>query len=95
MNAELAQYVHPKRKAVEVASDQGAPLVPHRVVVQIVPTPEVPPERADGHPRHRDISPEELAKVLSILTGGEFTPDCPASTIFPGSLIVAEHLMSF
>jgi hypothetical protein len=44
MNAELAQYVHPKRKAVEVASDQDAPLVPHRVVVQIVPTPEEPPE---------------------------------------------------
>ena len=44
MNAELTQYVYPKRKAVEVASDQGAPLVPHRVVVQIVPTPEEPPE---------------------------------------------------
>ena len=44
MNAERAQYVHPKRKAVEVASDQDAPLVPHRVVVQIVPTPEEPPE---------------------------------------------------
>ena len=44
MNAELAQYVYPKRKAVEVASDKEALLVPHRVVVTIVPTPEVPPE---------------------------------------------------
>ena len=30
MNAELAQYVYPKRKAVEVAADQGAPLVPSK-----------------------------------------------------------------
>jgi hypothetical protein len=43
MNAELAHHVYPKRKAVEVAADQGAPLM-HRVVIEIVPTPEVPPE---------------------------------------------------
>jgi hypothetical protein len=30
MNAELAQYVYPKRKAVEVATDQDAPPI-HRV----------------------------------------------------------------
>jgi hypothetical protein len=41
MNAELAQYVYPKRKAVEVAGDQSAPLVPTKVVLQIVPTPHV------------------------------------------------------
>ena len=41
MNAELAQYVYPKRKAVEVAGDQEAPLVPSRVVVQICSDPEI------------------------------------------------------
>jgi hypothetical protein len=44
MNAELAQYVYPKRKAVEVAADQGAPLVPSKVVVRVVSTPQGPPE---------------------------------------------------
>jgi len=39
MNAELAHYVYPKRKAVEVAGDQEAPLVPSRVVVQICSDP--------------------------------------------------------
>ena len=43
MNAELAQYVYPKRKAVEVASNQDAPLV-HKVVLEMVRTPEVPPK---------------------------------------------------
>ena len=43
MNAELAQYVYPKRKAVEVATDRDAPVM-HRVVVEMVRTPEVPPE---------------------------------------------------
>ena len=43
MNAELAQYVYPKRKAVEVAADKDAPVL-HRVVVQMVRTPEAPPE---------------------------------------------------
>jgi len=36
MNAELGQYVYPKRKAVEVAADKDAPVL-HRVVVQMVP----------------------------------------------------------
>jgi hypothetical protein len=40
MNAELAQYVYSKRKAVEVASDQDAPVV-HKVVLEMVRTPEV------------------------------------------------------
>jgi hypothetical protein len=31
MNAELAQYVYPKRKADEVADDQGALLVPPKL----------------------------------------------------------------
>jgi hypothetical protein len=44
MNAELAHYVYPKRKAVEVAGDREAPLVIHKVVLERVPTPEVPPE---------------------------------------------------
>ena len=44
MNAELAQYVYPKRKAVEVAGDQEAPLVVHKVVLERVPTSEVPSE---------------------------------------------------
>ena len=39
MNAEPAKYLYPKRKAVEVAGDQDAPLVPFRVVVEIVPAP--------------------------------------------------------
>lgn len=39
MKAENAQYVYPKGKAVEVASDQEAPLVPSKVVIEIVPTP--------------------------------------------------------
>jgi hypothetical protein len=34
MNAELAQYVYPKRKAVEVAGDQDAQLVVHKVVLE-------------------------------------------------------------
>jgi hypothetical protein len=54
MNAELAHYVYPKRKAVEVAGDQKAPLVIHRVVLERVPTPEVPPEGADGR-QHRNL----------------------------------------
>jgi hypothetical protein len=41
MNAELAQYVYPKRKAVEVAADQDAPLMPTKIVIEIVPTPQV------------------------------------------------------
>src|SRR6516162_2937971 len=41
MNAELAQYVYPKRKAVEVAADQGASLVPTKVVIEVVPTPTI------------------------------------------------------
>ena len=44
MNAELAQYVYPKRKAVEVAGDREAPLVIHRVVLERVSIPGVPPE---------------------------------------------------
>jgi hypothetical protein len=44
MNAELAQYVYPKRKAVEVAADQANPLVPSKVEIVIVPTPQAPPE---------------------------------------------------
>jgi hypothetical protein len=44
MNAELAQYVYPKRKAVEVAGDKDAPLVVHRVVLERVSIPGVPPE---------------------------------------------------
>jgi hypothetical protein len=40
MNAELAQYVYPKRKAVEVAADQDAPPI-HRVAVEMVRTPQV------------------------------------------------------
>jgi hypothetical protein len=44
MNAELAPYVYPKRKAVEVATDQDAPIVVHKVVLKMVGTPEVPPE---------------------------------------------------
>jgi hypothetical protein len=43
MNAELAQYVYPKRKAVEVATDLDAPIV-HKVVLKMVGTPEVPVE---------------------------------------------------
>ena len=43
MNAELAQCVYPKRKAVEVAADQDAPPI-HRVVVEMVRIPEVPRE---------------------------------------------------
>jgi hypothetical protein len=39
MNAELAQYIYPKRKAVEVAGDQEAPLGPRKVQIVIVPTP--------------------------------------------------------
>jgi hypothetical protein len=54
MNAELAQYVYPKRKAVEVAADKDAPLVIHRVVLESVPTPEVPTEEADGR-QHRNL----------------------------------------
>jgi hypothetical protein len=34
MNAELAHYVYPKRKAVEVGADEDAPLM-HRVVIEI------------------------------------------------------------
>jgi hypothetical protein len=44
MNAELAHYVYPRRKAVEVAGDREAPVVIHRVVLERVPAPEVPPE---------------------------------------------------
>jgi hypothetical protein len=44
MNAELAQYVYPKRKAVEVAGDREAPLVVHKVILEKVPMPQVPPE---------------------------------------------------
>jgi hypothetical protein len=54
MKAELAHYVYPKRKAVEVAADKDAPLVIHRVVLERVPTPEVPPEGADGR-QHRNL----------------------------------------
>jgi hypothetical protein len=43
MNAELAQYVYPKRKAVEVAADKDAPPL-HRVEIVMVRTPEVPPQ---------------------------------------------------
>ena len=43
MNAEGAQYVYPKRKAVEVATDQDAP-PSHRVEIVMVRTPQVPPE---------------------------------------------------
>jgi hypothetical protein len=50
MNAELAQYVYPKRKAFEVVADQDAPLV-RKVVLEVVRTPEVPPEEALGRPR--------------------------------------------
>jgi len=53
MNAELAHYVYPKRKAVEVKADQDAPPI-QRVVIEIVPTPEVPPEEADGR-QHRNL----------------------------------------
>jgi hypothetical protein len=31
MNAELAHYVYPKRKAVEVAGDQANPHIPNKV----------------------------------------------------------------
>ena len=31
--------------------------------------------KADGRPKHERPQPEQLAKVLSILTGDEFTPD--------------------
>ena len=43
MNAELAQYVYPKRKAVEVAADKDAPPL-HRVEIVMVRPPEMPPE---------------------------------------------------
>ena len=39
MNAKLAQYVYPKRKAVEVAADKDAPVL-HKAVVEMVRTPE-------------------------------------------------------
>jgi hypothetical protein len=39
MYAELAQYVYPKRKSVEVSGDQDAPLGPTKVEIVIVPTP--------------------------------------------------------
>jgi len=40
MNAELAQYIYPKRKAVRVATDQDA-LIVHKVALEMVRTPEV------------------------------------------------------
>jgi hypothetical protein len=43
MNAELAQSVYPKHKAVEVAAGQDAPPL-RRVEIVMVRTPEVPPE---------------------------------------------------
>ena len=43
MNAELAQYVYPKRKAVEVAADKDAPPL-HRLEIVMVRPPEMPPE---------------------------------------------------
>jgi hypothetical protein len=54
MNAELAHYVYPKRKAVEVVGDREAPLVIHKVILEAVPAPEVPPEEADGR-QHRNL----------------------------------------
>jgi hypothetical protein len=44
MNSELAQYVYPKRIAVEVAGDKDAPLVVQRVVLERVSIPGLPPE---------------------------------------------------
>jgi hypothetical protein len=41
MNAERAQYVDPKRKAVEVAADRDAPIL-HKVVLEMVRTPKCP-----------------------------------------------------
>jgi hypothetical protein len=36
MNAELAHYVYPKRKAVEVAGDQANPQIPSKIRIVIV-----------------------------------------------------------
>jgi len=72
MNAEPAQYVYPKRKAAEVASDQGAPIVPSRVVVEIVPTPSLPiveliptPPASviDSEPMNLDDTPKQSAPI--------------------------------
>jgi len=55
MNAELAHYVYPKSKAVEVKADQDARVVPSKVVIEIVPTPEVPPEYKPMDALHRNL----------------------------------------
>jgi hypothetical protein len=65
MNAELAQYVYPKRKAVEVAADQGAPLVPPKVVIELVPTPSV----VDVEPVKEEIP--QVTRVVKRLEKGE------------------------
>ena len=46
MNAELAQYVYSKRKAVEVTGDESSP--PRHLTIQIVDTPEAPGMRETG-----------------------------------------------
>jgi len=47
MNAELAQYVYPKRKAVEVAGDQANPQIPNKIRIVIV-DPRTGSEKAIG-----------------------------------------------
>lgn len=80
MNAELAQYVYPKRKAGEVAGDQDAPFVPRRVETHIVPTPEVPPECKYGlklavvWPRLEQVVSTRVAHLLNAIQR-DFKPE--------------------
>ena len=57
MYAELAQYVAPKRKSVEVASAPDAP-PQSRLIVEFVRAKPVPPldEAKDGRPNNHDIN---------------------------------------
>jgi hypothetical protein len=62
----------------EVTGADGAPLIPQKVVIELLPTPRTLPSKALGTRRIPDINPEELAKALSTLAGGGFTPDAHA-----------------
>jgi hypothetical protein len=59
----------------EVTGADGAPLIPQKVVIELLPTPRRLPSKALGTRRIPDINPEELAKALTTLAGSGFTPD--------------------
>ena len=51
MNAELAQYVYPSRKAVEIAATRTLPPCT-RLCLRLFGPRKCLPSKADGHPKH-------------------------------------------